>query len=403
VMSSSSDAFAVAADLDSNDPPVPIPVGGSATLWSIRVYERYQGSNCPPPTASQQSYHDARTTTAAAKNFPCPIQTVSTTKFKARVLDAGVYGRAGYEKTIFPLETSAPQTTKVEAIYPLHYTIQAAKATFEGEGYKPGGSPGPLATIKLNETFALWPDTYYGAPLLFMVSTIGVDHFAGLLWPRIVGTRDGYPFRYQAELPTVVKDLLPDCPSLLCFYRLPWKVSTVVGTSQGNGPGFSHNGTQQYAWDFSMSDGATIYATRGGVVGDLVESNSMNFNPCADNNGNGVKGDEEDKKADGPTNYVRIDHGDATYSYYAHVRLNSVIPAKGTVVQRGDPIASVGNVGRSCGPHLHYQAASDNSNTIYGQTVSICFEGWRWLPPVTLDFYHCYKPVKSDVMFSNNA
>ena len=91
-------------------PPVPIPVGGSATLWSIRVYERYQGRNCPPPTASPQSYHDARTTTAAAKNFPCPIQTVSTTRFKARVLDAGVYGRAGYEKTIFPLETSAPQT-----------------------------------------------------------------------------------------------------------------------------------------------------------------------------------------------------------------------------------------------------------------------------------------------------
>ena len=403
VMSSSSEAFTVAADLDSNDPPVPIPVGGSATLWSIRVYERYQGSNCPPPTASQQSYHDARTTMAAAKNFPCPIQTVSTTKFNARVLDAGVYGRAGYEKTIFPLESSAPQSTKVESIYPLHYTIQPAKATFEGEGYKPGGSPGPLVTIKLNETFALWPDTYYGAPLLFMESTIGVDHFAGLLWPRIVGTRNGYPFRYKAELPTVVKDLLPDCPSLLCFHRLPWKVSTAVGTAQGNGPGFSHNGKQLYAWDFSMADGATIYATRGGVVGDLVESNSMNFNPCADNNGNGVKGDEEDKKADGPTNYVRIDHGDGTYSYYAHVRQNSVIPAKDTIVERGDPIASVGNVGRSCGPHLHYQAASDKSDTIYGQTVSICFEGWRWLPPVTIDFYHCYKPVKSDVMLSNNA
>ena len=95
-------------------------------------------------------------------------------------------------KTIFPLESSAPQTTKVEAIYPLHYTIQPSKVTFEGEGYKPGGSPGPLATIKLNETFALWPDSYYGAPLLFMLDTIGVDHFAGLLWPRIVGTRNGH-------------------------------------------------------------------------------------------------------------------------------------------------------------------------------------------------------------------
>ena len=300
VMSSSTEAHAVAIDLDSNDPPVPLPVGGSATLWNVSVYERYQGSNCPPPSSSQASANSARTTSAATKNFPCPIKHVSTTKFTARVLDRGVYGRAGYEKTIFPLESSAPQTTKVEAIYPLHYTIQPSKVTFEGEGYKPGGSPGPLGTIKLNETFALWPDTYYGAPLLFMLDTIGVDHFAGLLWPRIVGTRNGYPFRYTAELPTLVKDLIPDCPSVVCFYRLPWEVGTAVKTAQGNGPGFSHNGAQLYAFDFSMSDGATIYATRGGIVGDLVESNSKNFNPCADNNGNGVKGDEEDKKADGP-------------------------------------------------------------------------------------------------------
>ena len=278
VMASSEHAYSIAADLDSNDAPVPLPVGGSATLWTIRVYERYQGSNCPPPSASQSSYDGARTTTAAAKNFPCPVKVVSTTKFKARVLDRGVYGRAGYEKTIFPLETSAPQFTKVEAIYPLHYTIQSSKATFEGEGYKPGGSPGPLVTVKLNETFALWPDTYYGAPLLFMLDTIGVDHFAGLLWPRIVGTRNGHPFRYTAELPRLVKDLMPDCPSLVCFYRLPWEVATAVKTGQGNGPGFSHNGTQLYAYDFSMSDGAKIYATRGGVVGDLVESNSKNFN-----------------------------------------------------------------------------------------------------------------------------
>ena len=110
VMSSSEHAYSVAADLDSNDPPVPLPVGGSATLWSIRVYERYQGSNCPPtPSSSQSRTHDARTTTTAAENFPCPVQTISTTKFKARVLDRGVYGRAGYVKTIFPLESSAPR------------------------------------------------------------------------------------------------------------------------------------------------------------------------------------------------------------------------------------------------------------------------------------------------------
>jgi murein DD-endopeptidase MepM/ murein hydrolase activator NlpD len=398
VMSSSDDAFTVAPDLDPQDSPVPLSVAGSATLWSITVYERYQGSNCPPPQPSKI----VRSLAALQKSFPCPVQTLSTTLFKARVLDQGAYGRAVYEKTVFPLESSAPQTAKVEGIYPLHYTIEASKATLEGEGYKLGGSPGPLTTIKLNQAFALWPDAYYGAPLLFPLDTIGVDHFAGLLWPRVVGTRHGKPFRYVAELPALVKDMLPGCPSATC-YRLPWKFGTGVTTTQGNGPGFSHNGKQLYAFDFGMSDGATIYATRGGVVGDLVESNSKNYNPCADNNGNGVKGDEEDKKADGPTNYVRIDHDDGTYSYYAHVRQNSVVPAKGALVQRGDPIASVGDVGRSCGPHLHYQVSTDKTDTIYGQTTPICFEGWLLTLAVNLDFRHCYKPVKNDLMVSNNG
>jgi murein DD-endopeptidase MepM/ murein hydrolase activator NlpD len=398
VMSSSKNAFTVAPDLDPQDSPVALQVGGSATLWSITVYERYQGGNCAPPGPSKL----IRVPASAAKSFPCPVQTLSTTVFKARVLDAGAYGRAVYEKTVFPLESSAPQTAKAEVIYPLHYTIESSKATLEGEGYKPGGSPGPLATIKLNEPFALWPDEYYGAPLLFPLDTIGVDHFAGLLWPRIVGTRSGKPFRYVAELPTLVKDMLPGCPSATC-YRLPWKFGTGVTTTQGNGPGFSHNGKQLYAYDFGMGEGATIYATRGGVVGDLVESNWKNFNPCADNNGNGVKGDDEDKKADGPANFVRIDHDDGTYSYYAHVQQNSVIPAKGAPVQRGDPIASVGNVGRSCGPHLHYQVSTDKTDTIYGQTTPICFEGWLLTLSVNFDFYHCYKPVKNDLMFSNNG
>jgi murein DD-endopeptidase MepM/ murein hydrolase activator NlpD len=399
VMSGGGKAYTVAADLDSQDVPVSLPVGGSDTLWSIRVYERYQASNCPPPSSSA-----VRGTATAAKSFPCPPQLRTKTTYEARILPAGTYGRASYERTVFPLESSAPQITKVQAIYPLHFTIQAGQAGFEAEGYAVGGSPGPRTTITLNEPFALWPDEYYGAPLLFQLATIGVDHYAGLLWPRVVGTRNGKPFRYVATLPRLVKDLLPDCPGgFNCFYRLPWKVGSAIKTAQGNGPGFSHNGKQLYAFDFAMSDGATIYATRGGVVGDLVESNSMNFNPCADNNGNGVAGDAEDQKADGPTNYVRIDHDDGTYSYYAHVRQNSVFPAEDAVVERGDPIASVGNTGRSCGPHLHYQVASDNTNTIYGQTTVICFEGWLLVLPFDLDLLHCYKPVTGDVMFSNNG
>jgi murein DD-endopeptidase MepM/ murein hydrolase activator NlpD len=397
VMSGDGTVVTVAADLDAGDAPVEVPIPGGATLWSIRVYERFQGSNCPPPSASQE----LRLPAALLKSFPCPVQTLSKTEYKAKVLQRGVYARASYTKTIVPLDSSAPQLTEVEALYPTHFTIPTGWS-FEAQGYKPGGLPGPLTTVKLNETFALWPDEFYGAPLLFPLATIGVDHFAGLLWPRIVGQRNGRPFRYAVTLPTIVKDLLPGCTNARCFYRLPWKVGTLDVTSQGNGPGFSHNGNQQFAFDFSMDDGETIYATRGGVVGDLVESNAKNFNPCADNNGNGVEGDDEDKKADGPANFVRIDHADGTYSYYAHVRMNSVVPAKGDLVARGTAIAKTGNTGRSCGPHLHYQVAIDPTNTIYGATTQICFAGWLYVPPV-LTQHLCYIPDDGDRMFSTNG
>jgi murein DD-endopeptidase MepM/ murein hydrolase activator NlpD len=159
-----------------------------------------------------------------------------------------------------------------------------------------------------------------------------------------------------------VKDLLPSCPGQNCFHRLPWKAGDVEVVTQGNNQPTSHNGAQAYAFDFVHQDGEAIYATRGGIVGDVVEHFGQNFNPCAD------------PEADGPSNFVRIDHQDGTYSWYAHVRSNSVVPSKTHRVARGALIAQVGNIGRSCGPHLHYQVSMDKTNTIYGQTIPICFE-----------------------------
>jgi murein DD-endopeptidase MepM/ murein hydrolase activator NlpD len=47
-----------------------------------------------------------------------------------------------------------------------------------------------------------------------------------------------------------------------------------------------------------------------------------------------------------------IDHGFGTRTTYGHTRESFVAP--GDLVRRGMRIASVGNSGRSTGPHLHY-------------------------------------------------
>ncbi len=57
-------------------------------------------------------------------------------------------------------------------------------------------------------------------------------------------------------------------------------------------------------------------------------------------------------------NFIVIDHGNGTESYYGHLRTRTV--AKGDRVERGQGIGLSGSTGKTTGPHLHFQLSYRN-------------------------------------------
>ena len=90
------------------------------------------------------------------------------------------------------------------------------------------------------------------------------------------------------------------------------------------GGGERHGGV-----DFATHTGNPVYAPGDGVV----ETTSFKFR--------------------GYGNEIVIDHGYGYKTRYAH--LNTIDVSEGMQVKRGEQIGTVGNTGKSTGPHLHYE------------------------------------------------
>jgi murein DD-endopeptidase MepM/ murein hydrolase activator NlpD len=107
----------------------------------------------------------------------------------------------------------------------------------------------------------------------------------------------------------------------------------------GSGFGFRHDpftgrAALHTGLDFPADIGTPIHAAAGGVV--------LSAEPDA---------------AYGLA--VQLDHGNGLVTRYAHT--SRVLVKVGDLVKRGQPIALVGNTGRSTGPHLHFEVLLDGA------------------------------------------
>lgn len=128
-------------------------------------------------------------------------------------------------------------------------------------------------------------------------------------------------------------------------YRLPWESGVSFFCFQGTGGFLSHRGRVQYAWDFLMPTGTRILAARSGTVVSSVDVH-------------------EGRGRSKPNNEIFIDHGDGTVARYSHIQKNGSKVRPGDSISRGQLIALSGDVGRSLGPHLHFEVVDKNNVTI---------------------------------------
>jgi hypothetical protein len=159
-------------------------------------------------------------------------------------------------------------------------------------------------------------------------------------------------------------------------YRYPWQggVSHTVGQGNNN-PSGSHNGSQAWAFDFSLPAGTQIRAARAGTVEWLQENLTATYNPNQPTGPGNMPFPTADEDPAGSLqnwgNAVRLRHAGGFTSWYFHIQANGVLVNVGDVVTQGQTIALSGNTGQSSAAHLHFQVQADSTD--WGQSVAHTF------------------------------
>jgi len=121
------------------------------------------------------------------------------------------------------------------------------------------------------------------------------------------------------------------------YYMKP--VSGIVTSPYGSRKGGFH-----YGIDFGNVRGTPVVAAASGVVVKVISGCVEGKTSCGGRYGN----------------YVVVQHSNGTKTFYAH--LSKVSVSVGENVSQGEKVGSLGNTGRSTGPHLHFEIENANGS-----------------------------------------
>lgn len=139
---------------------------------------------------------------------------------------------------------------------------------------------------------------------------------------------------------------------------------------------FTYNGHRGHDSDLRSFQeqliGVPIFAALDGVVVD-VHDGEVDMNTSASGQ---------------PANYVILSHGNTHYTWYYHMKRNSVAVTLGQSVTAGTQLGLTASSGSSTGPHLHFE--SHYGNTWYEPSAGACRTGssfWVNQTPIRRDMF----------------
>lgn len=151
-----------------------------------------------------------------------------------------------------------------------------------------------------------------------------------------------------------------------------WAVQGILDHECGSKTYDGHQGTDFVLKSFPQMDaGVAVLAVDTGIVIATID---------------GVFDRETvSDPAKGLGNYIGLKHNGDLYTYYGHLKINSLLVEVGGTVLPGQKIAEVASSGNSSDPHLHFELWYDSLTLIDPYAGDCGNPGTYWLDPLPYD------------------